>query len=104
MDDNQLDIYLKAYFGKKIPLKDDLVRQTKLRLQQKAEKKENLMLCLIQIGFVLMVLMLGALLLAMVGVNTVIILLAVGYLTLVGLSGVLIAMANSKQRIVQKGR
>jgi hypothetical protein len=109
--DNQfdaLDLRLKAYFKekeKKILLDDvgsALILKTKLRLRQKAEARDSLMVCLIQIGFWLMAAALGILAFITIGVNTVVVISIIGYITgisLIGLIGVFLVLFSSVHEI-----
>ena len=96
MDDNQLDLCLKAYFKEKIPLENSLVLKTKLRLKRKAEAKDNLMLCLIQIGFWIMTFALGFLAFITVGFNAVIFVFLIAYITIIGIIGGLLTLLSSR--------
>ena len=94
MEDNQLDIILRSHFSDKVPLENSLVLKTKMRLIEKSEKKNTRLLCLAQIGFWLMALAFGALLIITAGVNTVIILSITGCIAGMNLIGALLALAS----------
>ena len=96
MEDNQLDIVLKAYFSDKIPLENSLVMKTKIRLREKSNKKNTFLLCLIQIGFWLMTLAFSALIIITAGVNTVIIISIVGCIAGMSLIGTILVLASLK--------
>jgi len=105
MEDNHLDSLLRAHFSKKVSLEDNLVSKTKKRLQEKAEKKNNLMLCFIQLGFLLMSFALGSLVIITFGISLVFIISIVGYVAAISLIATLFALIGSEKiRIIRSIR
>jgi hypothetical protein len=95
MDDNHLDLLLHEHFDKKMSPPNDLVLKTKQRLREKAEKKNNLMLCLIQLGFLLMTAVFVTLALITLGIGLTLIVSIAGYAAAVGLAATLLALSET---------
>ena len=104
MDDNQFGVLMQAHFSHKTPLEDGLALKTKMRIQENAEKRNNLLLCLIQIGFWFMTLAIGAFVIITVGNSVIIVISIVGYLAVINIAGILLTLASSSGSIGAKRR
>ena len=96
MEDNKIDLILQEHFSETFPLESGLITKTKMLIREKAEKKNNLLLCLIQVGYLLMSLALLALVILSFGVSFALIILVIGYFAVISLVAIVLALVKSR--------